>query len=283
MPWAKISSEPQRSSHALRTASISSSRVTSQPIVNARGSLPASSSTPDFSRSPAKVMHSSAPASDSFSAIAHDRLRWFATPMTSACFPVRSIGYTVPPAGRACDAARSGDPLRLPHPDGKDDHLDPRELQPALDRECRLGVERAREQILSLEHELPREHDGTAELLDQVETDVLELLDQVGAQRVAVLGVVAHALCERGVFLEVLALLRLELLDVLDALELRGVHEPDGYEHEVLEVTRKQALHRQQRVDAEAGIRLDHDDRGRAVGSELGLHLGLGQRQVRQR
>src|SRR6266540_243869 len=106
--------------------------------------------------------------------------------MTSAWRPLRSI-VTIESSAEAANRGRrtrgrrsrargrsrhlAGAPARrlgapLPHPDRQDDDLDPGELQPALDRERRLPVERAREEVLALEHQLAREHHRTAELLD---------------------------------------------------------------------------------------------------------------------
>src|SRR5437773_11003877 len=168
--------------------------------------------------------------------MAHDRLRWFATPMTRPCLPLRSMGYIGPPlrlrVGGADAAGRSRGPLRLPHPDGQDDHLHARELQPPLDRERSFGMERAREQVLALKHELTGEDDRTPELTNQVGADAVELVDQVRPQRAAVLGVVSHALSQLRVLEQIVADLRLERLDVLHALELGRVDQPDRYEHE---------------------------------------------------
>src|SRR6187399_873134 len=122
--------------------------------------------------------------------------------MMSAFLPRMSISYMEPPAGGdATNAAAPagharplGRPLLLPDADGQDDHLDARELEATLDGECRFVVERAREQGLALEDELAREHHGAPELLLEVEADVLEFLDQVGAEREAVFRVIPHAL-----------------------------------------------------------------------------------------
>src|SRR5262249_60393441 len=75
---------------------------------------------------------------------------------------------------------RSSRLLRLPHADRHDDNLHPAELQAALDRECRLVMERAGEEILALEHQLAGEHHRPAELLDQIEADRLQLRHQIG-------------------------------------------------------------------------------------------------------
>jgi hypothetical protein len=166
------------------------------------------------------------------------------------------------------------------HPDRQDDRLHAAELQPALDRECGLVVERAREQVLALEHELAREHHAAPELLDQVEAHVLELGDQIGAEGVTVLGVVAHAIRQVDILLEVGTHLPLERRHVLNSLELPRIHQPHRAEHEVLEVARKQPLDREQGVDAEAAIGLDQHDRRGAVRGELGLGARLGERQV---
>src|SRR5438034_894418 len=81
-------------------------------------------------------------------------------------------------------SAASGCLLLFPHADRQDDDLDPHELEPALDRERGLVVQGAREEVLALEHELPREHHRPAELLGEIEAHALELLDQVGAEPV---------------------------------------------------------------------------------------------------
>src|SRR5215467_2749024 len=100
---------------------------------------------------------------------------------------------------------------RLPHPNRHDDDLDAAELQPALDRKRGLVMERASEEALALEHQLPGEDHRAPELLHEIETHVLELLDQVGADRVAVLGIDPHTLREVHELLEVSADARLEL------------------------------------------------------------------------
>src|SRR5256885_8957970 len=142
--------------------------------------------------------------------MAHARLRWFATPSTRACLPLRSRGYM---------AAKllSRRPLPLPDADRQDDHLDAGELQPALDRERRLVVERTGEHRLALEHELAGEHDRAAEFLLQVVADLLQLLDQVGADGEAVLGVVTHALRQLHVLVQGVTHLLLERAHAIGA------------------------------------------------------------------
>src|SRR5262245_56639488 len=139
MPCTSTSIEPHSEPSREATASIVSSRVTSHSRTSVPDRVAASSSTIDLSRSPAKVMQREAPAAWSCCAMAHERLRWLATPMTRACLPLRSIETMrlLSPGG----GSGAGEPPPLPHPDGQDDDLDAGVLQPALDRERRLVVE----------------------------------------------------------------------------------------------------------------------------------------------
>src|SRR2546425_5617230 len=113
----------------------------------------------------------------------------------------------------------------LPYANRQHDHLNAEELQPALNRKRRVTVQRTREDRLALEHQLPGEDDGALEFPRDVGADVLELVDQVGSERVARLRIEAETVGEPDVTLEIAAHFILERAHLVDALELGGVDE----------------------------------------------------------
>src|SRR2546422_5832774 len=161
----------------------------------------------------------------------------------------------------------------IPNPDRQDDDLNAQELKTTLDREGRLVVERPREQILSLEHELTREYHGSAELLYRVHTDPLELLNEIGSEGVAILGVQAHALGDSDVLLEVTAHLLFQRAELMHALELGRIHGPHRDENDVSIVAREEPLDRKHGMDAKSAVALDQHDCGRPLRGELRLGL----------
>src|SRR5262249_21133121 len=133
--------------------------------------------------------------------------------------------------------------------DREDDHLQSLELQPALDRRRRLVVELARQEVLLLEDQLPGEERGAAEASRDLLAELLELLGGVGAERVPVLAVAAVLADEVDVALQHGLGRRLQVLDLVDALEPVRVDDADRDEDEVLEVVAEELRDRQHAVE----------------------------------
>src|SRR5690349_13549427 len=127
--------------------------------------------------------------------------------------PALSFGTTA--RGNRLRRARllpARDPLE--HANRQDHRLQPRELQPALDRERRLVVQEAVVEAVVLEHELAEEEDRARVILAHALAEPDDLLDGLGADVVAVVRGEAEPPREGDVLLEVLLGLLLQRFDL---------------------------------------------------------------------
>src|SRR6185503_34959 len=119
-----------------------------------------------------------------------------------------------------------------------------------LDRERGLVVQEPVVPALALEDELAAEEDRARELLGELEAELLDGLDRLGAQLHAAGGAEAARPRPLDVALEALLGVALERLDLARSLEDAAVGDRRRDEDEVPEVPREHALDRQHLVQA---------------------------------
>src|ERR1044071_1831159 len=115
----------------------------------------------------------------------------------------------------------------------------PAEIEPALERVRRLVVQQAREERLALEDELAGEKDRRRKIAHRFVAELLQLREEVDAQREARFGVPAERVRELDQALHILFLRLLEIVDLARAFEAARVDDADGDEDNVLKVDRK--------------------------------------------
>ena len=121
------------------------------------------------------------------------------------------------------------------------------------------------------EDQLAQEKYHTGVLLSDLKADVLRLLHHVGRDPVAVLGVDSQPLREIDVALKVAFGVRRKRLELVRTLEGTGIHRSHRKEKHVLERAREEALHREERVNAESAVTRHQQRRDRLMGVDLGL------------